>query len=237
MEIKTLIAQHQHRPWPMPESKWHYYQEWNQVVFLHWAVSPAVLEPMMPEGLKLDIIDGQAWVSLVAFTMNNIRPRNLPAFSPVSDFDEINIRTYVERDGKTGVHFLSIEAGKPIAVKIARSLSGLPYRYSKMSRNEEHFTSINKERGDHLEITGAFGNAMNSPDQLDLWLTERYALIQDDGHALNQFEIHHVPWPLYVFVPDRIRIDYPEYDFLSDPPHRVHYSPGVQVVSWGKVRV
>ncbi|MCG9792921.1 DUF2071 domain-containing protein [Flavobacterium algicola] len=89
------------------------------------------MEKFVPKELEIDLIDGKAWISVGACTMEKIRPKNLPAFPPISDFDEINIRTYVKSKYKTGVYVLSIEGGESLSCKIAKGISNLPYRFSK----------------------------------------------------------------------------------------------------------
>lgn len=96
MTIQEILNVTGHRPWTIPTKQWKYYQEWNDVVFLHWQVDLKELQKIVPGDLEIDLYEGKPWVSLVAFTMEKIRPRNLPPFSLISDFDEINIRTYVE---------------------------------------------------------------------------------------------------------------------------------------------
>jgi len=125
MTIQEIENTIEHRPWKLPSKQWRYYQEWNNAVFLHWKVSYDELREFVPNEIEIDEIDGSPWVSLVAFTMEKIRPRYLPQFSPVSNFDEINIRTYVKSKNKTGVYFLSIEGGKNISCKIAKGMLNL----------------------------------------------------------------------------------------------------------------
>ena len=143
MKIKEILKYNDHRPWSTPIKKWNFYQEWNNAIFLHWKVELKELSKFVPCNLQIDLFDGQPWVSLVAFTMEKIRPRNFPHFSPVSNFHEINIRTYVKSKNKTGVYFLSIEAGKKIACRIARKISKLPYRYSTINRSFNSYNSTN----------------------------------------------------------------------------------------------
>lgn len=97
-------------------------------MFLHWPVPATQIASLLPAPLTPDLLEGSAWVSVVAFTMEQIRPRHLPAFKPVSQFHELNVRTYVRHEGKAGVYFLSIEAQKAISAYLSRSIiSGLPY--------------------------------------------------------------------------------------------------------------
>ena len=235
MRISSILQQTTHRPWKMPENKWQFYQEWNRAVFLHWPVSPEVLKPFIPGNLELDLFDGVAWVSLVAFTMEKIRPRLLPSFSPISNFDEINIRTYVKLNQKAGVYFLSIEGGKKASCQIAKSLSELPYRYSKIKRTPDFYTSENEVFKDRLLINYQVGNLQTRKNEIDLWLTERYALFQDTPRAINAFEIHHCPWGLLNIQIHTLEVHYPRFsNLINDQPVFAHYSDGVQVVAWGK---
>ena len=63
--------------------------------------------------------------------------RYLPDLPWVSAFPELNVRTYVERDGKPGVWFLSLDATNPLAVWAARRFFHLPYFRATMSLRHE----------------------------------------------------------------------------------------------------
>lgn len=235
MKPHKILSQTSHRPWPLPPEKWQYYQEWNQALFLHWQVDFDALRKLVPYALALDLFDGNPWVSIVIFKMEKMRVRNLPSFSPISNFDEINIRTYVTYDGKPGVYFLSIEAGNRLSCSIARKLAGLPYRYSLVERNDHSCISKNSKFNDKLVLNYRVGNGPIAKDALDLWLTERYALFQDSFNVMNAFDIHHVEWPVVNVELLALQVVYPRFDkLLNGSPDLVHFSPGVQVLAWGK---
>lgn len=59
--------------------------------------------------------------------MSDVAPRFVPAVPGLSAFPELNVRTYVVRDGKPGVWFFSLDAGNRLAVSIARTWFRLPY--------------------------------------------------------------------------------------------------------------
>lgn len=236
MTTNEILNINNHRPWNLPNSRWKYYQEWNNAIFLHWQVNGDELSKFVPAELEIDLHNDQAWVSLVAFTMEKIRPRNLPAFPPISDFHEINIRTYVKYNDKAGVYFLSIEGGKRISCQIAKKLSELPYRYSKMSRQENYYTSSNQYFNDKFELNYHLGLPITKKTALDKWLTERYALFQDSPTSINQFEIHHIEWPTLEIDLEHLEVYYPRFsDLLNHSPALSHYSTGVQVIAWDKV--
>lgn len=237
MTINEILSVTEHRTWAIPDEAWRYYQEWNNAVFLHWEVDLQELQKVVPADLEIDLYDGKPWVSLVAFTMEKIRPRYLPPFSPISNFDEINIRTYVKKNNKTGVYFLSIEGGTWLSCKIAKALSELPYQYSKIKRQGTLYTSENKQFNNKMHIAYSAGPKLNEKTELDKWLTERYALFQDaaGGASINEFKIHHVQWPMYELDIKEVQLNYPRFwKLLNNTPDRKHYSTGVQVIAWDK---
>ncbi|MDH5609510.1 MAG: DUF2071 domain-containing protein [Cyclobacteriaceae bacterium] len=238
LPVNDLLQLTNHRPWPLPATPWQYYQEWNDAVFLHWQVEPLLLKPYMPDGLELDQLEGTAWISLVAFTMQYVRPRGIPAFSPVSDFHEINIRTYVVRNGKQGVYFLSIEAARYISSFLAKTISGLPYVTSTINRSAQTISAQNTRLGTKFDINYEVHENLSVKTEADRWLTERYALFQNHGPHIISYDIHHLEWPVNRLSLTKHRIDYPALGhLLNAPPVKTHYSPGVQVIAWGKQRM
>ncbi len=237
MTISEILNSSQHRPWELPANPWSYYQEWNDVLFLHYQVSLEELESFVPDGLELDLFVGKPWVSLVAFTMEKIRPRYIPSFAPISDFPEINVRTYVKANGKSGVYFLSIEAGKRLSCQLAKVLSGLPYRYSKIKRTGNRYESQNSLFGDNMQIQYAVGKDIDTKTELDIWLTERYALFQDINKSLVSFDLHHKEWKINSIELRNLSLEYERFGkLINNNPDRIHYSKGVKVLAWGKTR-
>jgi len=102
-------------------------QSWHNLLFAHWPVDAALLRRRMPPGLPLDLYDGQAWIGVVPFRMTNVSPRFVPALPWMSEFAEVNVRTYVTVGAKPGVYFFSLDAENALAVAAARSLLHLPY--------------------------------------------------------------------------------------------------------------
>src|SRR5438046_7317157 len=132
-EILNITA---HRPWPMPSSPWVMTQTWNNLLFAHWPVSAETLGEKIPKGFELDEFDGQAWVGIVPFYMTNVSPRGVPALPWISEFAELNVRTYVRVAGDPGVYFFSLDAANPVAVGIARTMVYLPYFSAEMKVEE-----------------------------------------------------------------------------------------------------
>jgi len=109
------------------------FQRWRELLFLHWAMPPGALRPLVPAALELDLFEGAAWVTLIPFEIVESRPRGIPG-ALAARFLEVNLRTYVRGpDGEPGIYFWSLEASSLLAVVGARLLYGLPYFPARMS--------------------------------------------------------------------------------------------------------
>ena len=128
-------------PTQRPRDRVVMYQKWRHLLFLHWAVPPAILRPLVPPELELDLFEGRAFVGLIPFTMKGVRPAGLPAVPALSNFHETNVRTYVHFQGRDpGVWFFSLDAANVIAVRLARRFYHLPYHHARMFLECEHPT-------------------------------------------------------------------------------------------------
>jgi uncharacterized protein len=191
------------------------HQRWAQLLFLHWAVPAEVLQERLPAGLELDTFDGKAFVGLVPFTMTGVRPRGCPAVPGLSNFHEVNVRTYVHVGGRDpGVWFFSLDAANRLAVKLARMRFHLPYHYARIRLTEErmagdsaHEIEYRSERVPprltharrvrcalRYRPTGAARPAL--PGTLEHFLVERYILYSYDGRRLFRGRVHHTHYPV-----------------------------------------
>jgi uncharacterized protein len=194
-----------HRPWPLPTRPWIMTQSWHDLLFAHWPIDPAVLRAKVPAAIELDLFEGRAWLGVVPFRMSNVAPRGLPALPWASAFPELNVRTYVTRDGKPGVFFFSLDASNPLAVATARTLFHLPYFSAAMQLQErDGWIAYENHRRDparpadlvcRYRPTGPAKEPVAGT--LDHFLTERYCLYTVvGGTGVRRLEIHHPPWML-----------------------------------------
>jgi uncharacterized protein len=200
-----------HRPWAMPDTPWAMTQTWTDLLFAHWQLDVAQLRAKVPAAFELDLFDGRAWIAVVPFSMTNVAPRGVPALPWVSEFPELNVRTYVRAGDRPGVYFFSLDAGSAVAVQAARTLLNLPYYAAAMtvsgSGDGVHYRSARP--GDppaEFDATYEPAGAAFPPAEgsLEYFLTERYCLYHVDRRgAPYRLEIHHPPWQLQ---PARARI-------------------------------
>jgi uncharacterized protein YqjF (DUF2071 family) len=122
-----------HRPWPLPDGPWVQGQTWCDLLFAHWRASVEELERVVPPALPLHRdADGATWLGITPFVVQGLRPRATPPLPWVSQFPELNVRTYVVVDDKPGIYFLSLDAARRLAVIAARRSYRLPYFHARM---------------------------------------------------------------------------------------------------------
>ena len=241
--IRNILEHSDHRPWPLPNRPWRFYQEWHDSIFVHWKVPLTILLKLIPKGMIPDLFNEEAWVSLVIFTMRNMRPRFLPPLAAVSDFHEVNVRTYINMDNRPGIYFLSIEASKLISAMLANSISGIPYEYAQVNRHADShtigFSSRNKKKNRDLELAVDITEGSLEKSELDKWLTERYCLYTHRRNNICMFQIHHPEWPIQAMRLRHLRMNYQfgELNLLNMPVAHANFSPGVKVVNWWRETV
>jgi uncharacterized protein len=116
--------------------------EWRDLVALSYEADPAVLRPLVPSGLELDLFDGRAYVSLVGFLFLGTRAMGI-RLPFCQRFEEVNLRFYVRRRGpegwRHGVVFVKELVPRWAITAGARWLFGEPYRTVPMrSRVDAH---------------------------------------------------------------------------------------------------
>jgi uncharacterized protein YqjF (DUF2071 family) len=181
------------------------HQDWHHLLFLHWEVPAAELQAMVPPELTIDTFEGKAYVGLIPFTLSNVRPILTPPIPFLSRFHEVNVRTYVQRDGRDpGVWFFSLDASSVLAVDAARAFYKLPYFKAKIDFHELEFTSHRDDPSGaqpahiHVRYRPEEGPvAPAQPGTLEHFLVERYLLYSmDKQHQLHRARVHHQPYPL-----------------------------------------
>jgi uncharacterized protein YqjF (DUF2071 family) len=97
---------------------------WRDGLFAHWAVDPETVAAALPDRLSVATHDGDAYLGVVPFVMEDIRPRGAPVGL---SFPELNLRTYVDGPNGPGVYFHSLDADDRLGVAVARGAFRLPY--------------------------------------------------------------------------------------------------------------
>jgi uncharacterized protein YqjF (DUF2071 family) len=212
-------------------------QRWRQLLFMHWPVPVEALRRVVPSGFELDLYRGTAYVGVVPFAMQAVRPAALPSALAL-DFLETNVRTYVLRRGEPGVYFFSLDAASRLAVLAARAAFALPYYFATMSLTEthgvQHYRTERAGSGASLEVAYRVGGALgpSSPGTLEHFLIERYLLFTERRGVALRAQVHHPAYHVHyadvLSVSDEL-VAATGLPAVSGLPALAHYSPGVDV--------
>ncbi|MFJ8884803.1 YqjF family protein [Streptomyces sp. NPDC102402] len=215
-------------------------QSWLDLAFLHWAADPADVAPLLPAGTVADTLDGVTYVGLVAFRMYRVGWLRLPGIPYLGTFPETNVRLY-SRDahGRRGVVFRSLDASRLIPVAVARSAFRLPYVWSRMEIRREAdtltYTSRRRlpgPRGAHSRIVVRAGARIDTPSELEHFLTARWGMHTTFHGRTVYLPNAHPRWPLHraqLLACDESLVTAAGLPAPTGAPLSVLYSPGVPV--------
>lgn len=226
------------------------YQRWENLLFLHWKWDAAQVQAALPPGLWVDEFNGSAWMGVVPLFMRDVRPRFAPSVPAISNFLELNVRTYVyDALGRPGVYFFSLDCDQPIAVEMARTFFNLRYEHATMDArvDKEGWIDFNAQRSGngengHFRYRG-FGPAGEAyPESLEFFLVERYRLFATDadGEQLSSLRICHPPYLIrqaQVTEWNDVMLRLAGFDPQGRAPDHIGFSEGVAMEAFAAERV
>ena len=181
-----------------------FYARWDRAVFIHYEADAATLQRDVP--FDLDLREGRAFVSIVAFTLARMRPRiggrlGEWLFKPIATHEFLNVRTYVQHRGEPGIYFLAEWLSNPLSVRLGPRTFGLPYKFGRLIY--EHARVRGEIRGDvearegRLSYQGKIAVNSFAPSEtesLTKFLLERYTAFTCHGKRRRLFRVWHEPW-------------------------------------------
>lgn len=183
--------------------------DWDEVLMVHYEVDPTELAPLVP--FPLDLREGRAYVSLVAFNLRGMRPYRggrLGALlvRPIASHGFLNVRTYVTVDGEPGIYFLTEHLDNRLSLRLGPPLFGLPYQFARVDYRHDWLDGRIAGRvtdpadGAVFSYRGLVephpeGYRPVEPGSLTEWLMERYTAYTARGRHLRKFRVWHPPWP------------------------------------------
>lgn len=184
-------------------------QVWENLLMVHWEVSPKDLRKYIPPELEIRTFDGKAYIGAVAL---NMQTGSFTAFGDLisqfplySSFGQLNFRTYVSYRGKPGVHFFNLFANHKLTTIVGQNLFGLPYVNSKIQREYDGKKLSFKVTSGNKAVYSVKGAALTKPrlypsNGLVGFLTENdlYFQIQKlpGKTCVYTGELSHRPWLL-----------------------------------------
>lgn len=181
--------------------------DWVNVLMIHFAVDAKPLQWEVP--FELDLREGWAFVTLVAFTMREMRLAfggrlTSWVFQPMATHDFLNVRTYVRVGRDVGIHFLAEWVSNRLAVALGPRSFSLPYRHGLISYHNDWSAGELYGRVEDAGTGAAFAYQADlevgaplsecDPDSLDQWLMERYSAFNSACGRKRFFRVWHEPW-------------------------------------------
>jgi uncharacterized protein YqjF (DUF2071 family) len=167
-------------------------------MFIHYEADPPALQPQVP--FELDLREGRAYVSLVAFTMRDLRlSRGGPS---LANHGFLNVRTYVRAGNERGIYFLAEWLPHRLCVLLGPRTYGLPYRYGQLDyrhlhedgRIEGHVRAPEGSLLYRAPFPAGTPLRASAPRSVEQFLMERYIAFTEHRGRRRLFRVDHAPW-------------------------------------------
>ena len=231
--------------------------EWRDLVMLNYEVAAEVLAPLVPAGTELDLRDGRAFVSMVGFHFGRTRVLGL-AIPGHCNFEEVNLRFYVRRDGpeglRRGVVFVKEIVPRAAIAWVARTLYNenyvaLPMRHRVAEEAAGGARSVAYEwrqdgRWSRLRIATRGRPEIPPADSEAAFITEHYwgYARQRDGGTV-EYRVEHPQWRVGAAIEAELDCEVaalygPQFaPFLAGPPASAFLADGSPVTVRRGVRL
>ena len=183
--------------------------QWLNLIMLSYRLDPAMLEPFLPPGCSLDLLDGSAFASLVAFDFADTRVMGIrwPGFVR---FPEINLRFYVRcNEGagdQRGVCFIREYVRQRTVATMARWIYNEPYRVAPLQSSVEstgskihvRHTLKSKSKTCSVQVTGSSDPFCPAPDSTECFFREQqWGFGTSRSRKLIRYQVLHPVWNVY----------------------------------------
>jgi uncharacterized protein YqjF (DUF2071 family) len=181
--------------------------DFHYLVFLNYKVERNLLASRIPEGVQLQLFNGTAYLSIVAFLFKNLQVAGIPA--PFhQEFEEVNLRFYVKQHSaaaeKRGVVFIREIVPKTLLASAARILFNEKFIRVPMSHHfdirENQLNSVEyRWRTEHQEnyVRATYENLWTfpEPNSAEHFFTARpHRFTRRKDGTTNEMVMEHPLW-------------------------------------------
>jgi hypothetical protein len=182
---------------------------WTNLALLTYQLDPAMLQPFVPPGCRLDLRNGHAFASLVAFDFAGTRVLGV-AWPGFINFPEINLRFYVRYQDHTGDHrgvcFIREYVPQQTVARLARWIYNEPYKVAPMTSDVtldaetismSHRLRI-EDRYNKLKVIGSRTTICPSPDSIERFFKEHeWGFGTSRRGRLIRYKVSHPIWNIH----------------------------------------
>lgn len=197
------------------------------------------LQQILHRDLALDDWDGHPHISLVAFDFRNTRVKGC-RIPTLSDFPEVNLRTYVRHGDERGVLFIRELVPHHLIALVARLRYNEPYQTRRMeseTRDDRDRVTVTHRFGRYrVRATGSVGSHLpHASSAQHHFIEHSWGFgVRRDGRLLR-YRVEHPRWPVRHVREMAYEIDFrslygPRWGFLDDQePVSVIFAVGSDV--------
>jgi uncharacterized protein len=213
-------------------------QRWDDAVFLHWETDPSAALRWLPPGVRVDMLDGRTYVGLVCLSIE-VSLAGLVPLPYLGQFPEVNVRLYsVDRAGRRGIVFCSLDAARLAPTLAGRAGYGLPYIWSHVLHSRDGDVTryaVDRRwpgpRPASMQLAVRTGEQIAEPSQVEHFMTARWTLHWQRAGISLWAPAAHEPWPLHqaelLSIDDGL-VESAGLPPRTDGPISVLWSPGVR---------
>ena len=189
---------------------------WSHLLNLTYEAPRDLLMRYVPAGTTLEVQNGRAFVSLVAFDFLDTRVRGLRIPFHVN-FPEINLRYYLRQGDRRGVAFLKELVPRPAIAWVARGLYNEPYEATPMRSSIEpaedafllrHAFRYRKAR---YEIRAQATDSLSVPEagsQVHFFKEHEWGYGADRKGRTLCYQVKHPVWEVYGLQSWELSVDF-----------------------------
>lgn len=193
---------------------------WKNLIMANYIVDPAILKPYLPAKTEIDLFNGKAYVSLVAFMFLDTRILGIKVPFHVN-FEEVNLRFYVRHNHngqwKRGTVFIKEIVPKPAISVIANTLYHEKY-VTKRMRHDLRETATELKLGYHWKHKRVWNTVeavvQNQPLPMlegseESFIAEHYwGYSKYNEHTTFEYNVQHPAWNAFPLISYGIDCDF-----------------------------
>ncbi|AFM11615.1 YqjF family protein [Turneriella parva] len=194
--------------------------KWQNLFMANYEVAQSLLEKFVPAGTELDLFQGKALVSLVAFQFQQTRVKGFKVPWHVN-FPEINLRFYLKRvhegELRRGVAFIREIVPRQAITLVANLLFNENYVTRKMAERvrvadnqlKAVYTFVEEDRTQTISAVSGIYPQNLKPGSLEDFITEHYyGYTGGQGQRTIEYRVEHPSWRTYTLQDYRVDVDF-----------------------------
>jgi uncharacterized protein len=182
---------------------------WRHLIILNYEIEPSVLARHVPAGTEVDLFNGRAYASVVAFLFLDAKALGSVPVPFHGEFEEINLRFYVRRrrggEVRRGVVFVKEIVSRSLIALAARSIYGENYvtletghRLVLDERGDAvegayWFGETGRENGIEFQTTGPFEVIQHGTKE-EFQIVHAWGYTRQSSRRTLEYSVSHRPW-------------------------------------------